>query len=242
MPSSTRSPGEARRAGGGGRDHETRRRLLERAAELFADRGFDGVTVREICHAAGANVASVNYHFGDKAGLYGEVVEVAIDAMRAVATTAMQASQGAGAQDRLRAYVRAYLERLTSTGRESWIHRLMARELEAPTLALDRVVDQVFRPRITYLAGIVADLMRRPPDDPRVGRAVASVHGQCLLYRNRAVVSRLAPGWQPTPERLDELADHIADFSLGGIGALAEPPPPPARAARDRRRPARTHR
>ena len=51
-------------------DQETRQRLLEAAARLFAARGFTHVTVREICNAANANVAAVNYHFGDKLGLY----------------------------------------------------------------------------------------------------------------------------------------------------------------------------
>jgi TetR/AcrR family transcriptional regulator, regulator of cefoperazone and chloramphenicol sensitivity len=218
--SSTAQPSSRRRRGAG-QDHETRRRLLERAAELFADRGFDAVTVREICRAAGANVAAVNYHFGDKAGLYGEVVEVAIAAMRETAAAAMQAPSSARPEDRLRAYVRIFLERLTSRSKDSWIHRLMSRELEAPTPALDRVVDKVLRPRIAFLSGIVAELMELPASDARVGHAVASIQGQCLLYRHHAVVSRLLPSWRPTPERIAELADRITRFSLAGIEALA---------------------
>ena len=51
------------------RDAATRARLLAAAGRLFADRGFKKVTVREICRAARANVAAINYHFGDKLGL-----------------------------------------------------------------------------------------------------------------------------------------------------------------------------
>src|SRR6185436_11294059 len=47
---------------------DTRQRLIDAAARLFADQGFENVTVREICKASQANVAAVNYHFGDKAG------------------------------------------------------------------------------------------------------------------------------------------------------------------------------
>jgi TetR/AcrR family transcriptional regulator, regulator of cefoperazone and chloramphenicol sensitivity len=232
MASTPRPTDRPRRTRGSGRDHLTRRRLLDRAAELFADRGFDAVTVREICGAAGANVAAINYHFGDKAGLYGEVVDVAIAAMRETAAAAIQAAESAPPEERLRAYVRVFLERLMSRGRDSWIHRLMSRELEAPTPALDRVVDQVLRPRIAFLAGIVADLMKLPASDARVGRTVASIQGQCLLYRHHAVVSRLMPSWRPTPERLLELTDHITRFSLGGIEALRDPSGPVAEARR----------
>ena len=63
-------------------DAETRARLLATAQRLFGERGFKAVTVRDICTAAKANVAAVNYHFGDKLGLYREVLQVAVDAMR----------------------------------------------------------------------------------------------------------------------------------------------------------------
>ncbi len=53
---------------------DTRTRLLEAAGPVFAAHGFDGATVREICSAAHVNVASVGYYFGDKLGLYREVI------------------------------------------------------------------------------------------------------------------------------------------------------------------------
>ena len=63
-------------------DQATRRRILDHAAALFAERGFEKVTVREICRDARANVAAVNYHFGGKRSLYLAVVESAIAIMR----------------------------------------------------------------------------------------------------------------------------------------------------------------
>src|SRR5271168_3629349 len=56
---------------------ETRRQLLEAAGEVFAEVGFRDATVREICQRAGANVAAINYHFGDKENLYEEVLRYA---------------------------------------------------------------------------------------------------------------------------------------------------------------------
>ena len=60
---------------------ETRSRLLSVGEQLFAERGFRDVTVREICRGARANVAAVNYHFRDKLGLYQAVLQAAVDRM-----------------------------------------------------------------------------------------------------------------------------------------------------------------
>src|ERR1700758_3871423 len=55
----------------------TKVRLLEAAGEEFAEKGFELARVRTICERAGANLAAVNYHFGDKEQLYIEVLREA---------------------------------------------------------------------------------------------------------------------------------------------------------------------
>ena len=49
---------------------EARARLLRAALRLFAHKGFAKTSTREIAQAAGANIAAIQYYFGDKAGLY----------------------------------------------------------------------------------------------------------------------------------------------------------------------------
>ncbi|MCW1884780.1 TetR family transcriptional regulator [Luteolibacter flavescens] len=57
----------------------TKQRLIEAAEELFADDGFDRVSVRDITTKAGANVAAVNYHFGSREGLIAVVLTRSIN-------------------------------------------------------------------------------------------------------------------------------------------------------------------
>lgn len=52
----------------------TRDALMRAAADLFAEHGFDGVSVDQVAAASGVNKALINYHFGGKAGLYAEIL------------------------------------------------------------------------------------------------------------------------------------------------------------------------
>jgi TetR/AcrR family transcriptional regulator, regulator of cefoperazone and chloramphenicol sensitivity len=201
------------------RDQATRQRILEHAAALFADRGFKKVTVREICRAARANVAAVNYHFGDKLGLYRAVVRNAVAAMRETNELSVEAGRGAGPEDQLRAYVRVFLSRIIGSGPHSWIHKLMTREIEDPTEAFDEVIRDVIEPRHRYLSGIVASLSSLPVDDLRVTRAVASIQGQCFLFA-RPLPRKLPASWRAGLRDLDGTIDHVTAFSLAGIRGM----------------------
>jgi AcrR family transcriptional regulator len=199
------------------RDRETRQRLIDSAARLFAERGFAKVTVREICRSAHANVAAINYHFGGKQGLYDEVVQSAIRTMHGTTEEIQKLGEGCPAEEQLRIFVKIFLTRVVQA-RDGWIHHLMARELSDPTPALDLVVKHVIRPRLAYLGSVVARLLDCRPSDPRVARCVMSVQAQCLVLLRDKIAQRLDVDL--TPKKLDQLADHITRFSLAGINAL----------------------
>jgi AcrR family transcriptional regulator len=202
------------------RDGETRARLLTTATHLFAAQGFKKVTVREICREARANVAAVNYHFGDKLGLYREVLGTAIEIMRGTTDAARQAGEGKPPEEQLRAYVRVFLHRVVGGGRDSWIHQLMTQEMADPTPALDLVADQVIRPRLAYVAEIVAEMLERPVDNERVRLCVLSIQSLCHAAMKNPISRRLLPDLYEGSDQLDRLADHIAEFSIGGVRAL----------------------
>jgi len=204
-----------------GHDLETRERLLRTAARMFADRGFKRVTVRDICRRARANVAAVNYHFGNKLGLYREVLQVAIDALRSTTDAAREGATGCTADEKLRRFVHVYLRKLLAVRRDDWIHRIINREIADPTPALDALVDQGMRPRIEYLSGVVAELVGCPPDDPRVMRCVVSIQSQSVAYLPNPLAARLGLKANLTPPEIDEVAQHIVEFSLAGIRAIA---------------------
>ena len=206
---------------------ETRLRLLNVAAQLFAEQGFNHVTVREICQAAGANVAAVNYHFRDKLGLYKEVVEMAAEAMHRSKVDVIDAAEGLAPEDRLRTYIRMTLHRLLGPEEDSWMEKLIARELMDPTPALDLIVEKGIKPTSRRMGAMVAELLGTSLDDARVWQCFLSIQAQCLFYKSgKPITVRMSPpGFKYTPEFIDGLARHIADFSLAGIRAIAAQKP-----------------
>jgi AcrR family transcriptional regulator len=58
---------------------ETKQRLLQTAAEMFAEHGIDGVSTRDLAKASGVNLCSINYYFGTKQNLYDAVLEDVIE-------------------------------------------------------------------------------------------------------------------------------------------------------------------
>ena len=202
-----------------GQDKETRERLLSTAERMFAARGFSKVTIREICKSARANVAAVNYHFNGKKGLYDEVVKSAIKTMQTTTDAIREAGLGRPGDEQLAAYVSIFLKRVVAA-RDSWIHQLMMRELSDPTPALDLVIRKVVQPRMAYLREVLAAMFDCDATDPRVERCSMSIQAQCLALLSHPVAA-LRPKTM-TDRELDLTAQHIAQFSLGGVRAIAK--------------------
>jgi TetR/AcrR family transcriptional regulator, regulator of cefoperazone and chloramphenicol sensitivity len=201
-------------------DRETRDRLLKAGTRLFAERGFKHVTVRAICGAARANVAAVNYHFGDKLGLYREIVQSAIDRMRETNDAAREAGEGQGPEQQLRQYIAIFNHRLL-TSRSEELYRVIAREMHDPTPALDALIEQGIRPRLDYLLTLVSAVLKCERHDPRVLRCAASIQAQSVAYLPNAIADRIGLRAKLTAAQVNAVAQHIADFSLAGIHAIA---------------------
>lgn len=203
-------------------DLETRARLLNAAARLFAERGVARVTVRDICQKARANVAAINYHFGGKDGLYDAVMQMAMETMRRTTEAARAAGRNLPAEQRLRAYISVLAERLLGSHHDTWIHQLMMREMSDPTPALRIVAEDVLKPRMVYLCGVIAELLGLQPNDPVVVRCAVSITSQFNSLLWTKALGELLNSPATVPDDIAQIAEHIARFCLGGIRNLAD--------------------
>ena len=202
---------------------DTASRVLNAAGPIFAEKGYQNATVREICAAAGVNLASVNYYFRDKERLYIETVKRAAQ-LRAEQAPMPQWPAGTPTAIKLRSFIHTILTRICGTAEAPWQVRLMQREVMQPTSACRELVEEYIRPHFELLQQIVGEAV--PPDAPlHTRRQIAfSVIGQCLHYRMAEnVIEMLVPAEELASRyTTDLLADHIAAFSLAALG-LAPP-------------------
>ncbi|MBN2475927.1 MAG: CerR family C-terminal domain-containing protein [Pirellulales bacterium] len=197
---------------------DTRHRLLEAAGEVFAEKGFQAATVRDICGRAGANLAAVNYHFGDKERLYVEVVKHAHHCGEEIAYP--QWPPGTRPRKKFRDYVSHMLIRLLDPRRPAWHTQLMAREMAQPSAACAALVESYIRSGHELLEEILVELM--PPETSAIARHLAafSIVGQCLYFRiGRPIVERLVGEDEFRTYDVARLTDHIVRFSLAALGS-----------------------
>jgi TetR/AcrR family transcriptional regulator, regulator of cefoperazone and chloramphenicol sensitivity len=199
--------------------------ILHHAQALFARQGFEHTTIRQIVAAAGANLAAVNYHFGDKQGLYLAVVRKGFESMLARQRDAFgPPPTHLPPKDRLAWFIRGMVERTVGEHQSQPMFQILMREMISPTLALDEFVSHFIRPQHDFLRSTVATLTNRPPNDPLITPAVYSVVSQILFYKHCThVIQRLHPVTIESPDQREQLANHLISFSLAGLATLALP-------------------
>jgi AcrR family transcriptional regulator len=198
----------------------TKVRLLEAAGEEFAEKGFELARVRAICERAGANLAAVNYHFGDKEQLYLEVLREAhrcgMEPDEGILPDAVLSLSPA---EQLRIFIHHFLGRVLAVNHpEGWQNRLMLREMLSPTPFSEVLVREAIRPRFERMKCLMR-LICPEADERRLNVLVFSVIGQCLHYKMaRRITERLIGAEAYRELDLDYLAEHITSFCLAALG------------------------
>lgn len=118
----------------------TRARLMDAALSMLAERGEEGVTLRELTDAADANVAAVSYHFGSLGSLCEAAIE---DALERYLDAQQEAVSVLGPESTLEelaaAFARPMIHALSSGGRDLAVMRIVARSGIDPPRGWDRL-------------------------------------------------------------------------------------------------------
>jgi AcrR family transcriptional regulator len=195
----------------------TRDRLLQAACEVFAKKGFADTTVAEICAEADANIASVNYYFGSKEALYDAVWHRAFELAEAFVPLEASLPEEASLESYVFHLARSVLSRTFCEGNGGLFSKLLYREMASPTLALERISEEVFEPQMQRLRGAI---LRAYPEaeEKEILACVHSIIAQCAFYNfSRPLRDRILAFSGFSADEIEGLARHIARFSVGGL-------------------------
>lgn len=213
-----------------GECEDTKSRLLTAAGELFAERGFEGATARQICDRAGVNLAAINYHFKSKEQLYIEAVKAAAPVfheelaeleVKLLETPAEMRRERAA--ELLKTYIRLLMHHMVGVQVPDWKIKLIMREMLEPTGSCQVFFHQHVQRNFEILMRILNLLL--PPSTPQHRRiqTALSIVSQCVHYRMaRDIIRKLVPNSDDSTFGPDALATHIIEFVFSALD-LAPP-------------------
>ncbi|MHC4759140.1 MAG: CerR family C-terminal domain-containing protein [Planctomycetota bacterium] len=203
-----------------------RDRLLDAAEELFAAKGFNGASVRDITSKANGNVAAVNYHFGSKEKLYHGVflrrMRVVTDMrLETIKKVMSQTDHEVTLEELLKEFSIAFLRPFLDEETGSRFIRLMIQEMTHPRLPKEMFMHEIVEPTLKAfgkaLSKIVSDL-----EPKQIMLATMSLAGQLLhiirlkeMFDVEELTSHQIPDF-------DEIIEHIVVFTAAGIRSMVK--------------------
>jgi AcrR family transcriptional regulator len=202
------------------RADRTKARLLDAGLQCFADRGPDGVTIREIARISGQNSAAIAYYFGGKEGLYRAVLDAV---MRFFRGQVLEAERIWGAlEDRsfgpaqavavLKRIQRSFALGILTDAKAAQLAMLMVREQTQPTAAFEDLYRETVEPLHRMVTHLLARVTGDEPDSPRAALRAHALIGQLqsFVMARETLLRRM--GWDDyDAERAGQVADMLAD-------------------------------
>jgi TetR/AcrR family transcriptional regulator len=194
-------------------DPKARGRIIKAAEELFAARGYAGTPIRDIAEAARVNPAMVHYYFGNKEGLYHQILENAAAEVRA--ELLRTAASGASAEERLAGFISTYTDYIFS---HPDLARILHRELLAGGTHLKEMVKQHY---VTNYAIMREDMRagarRGELRQLDVDLAPISLIGMIVIFQIAQPVISAVLGRDHYDRRfIKRLSAHTIDLFLNG--------------------------
>lgn len=197
----------------------TRSRILEAAGALFAVSGFAHTTAKAVAKRANVNLASINYHFQSRDGLYRAVLLEAHQRMLSLTELREVAGSELSAADKLKALIDQLIKEATNQ-QLGWHLDVLAREVLSPSPHYREMTQMALSPKLSIITRALSEITRIPLNDPALLRCFLSAVTPCTMLM---LAARGAPGPMHDLRQMppDVIADHLHRFALAGLDATA---------------------
>lgn len=212
-----------RRSGSAPDPGSTRQRILDAAEALFAERGFDGVSLRQITARAGVELALANYHFGPKHELFVAVINRRADELNGARRRLLEALPDLPTVEGLiEAFARPFLDKSVHGG-PGWksYARLIAQTANAARWTRDIMTAQFDPIAREFLAGMRRALPAANEADLYWGFHFL-VGAMTLMFAETGRIDTLSDGRFRASD-LEEIHARLVPFMAAGYRALARP-------------------
>jgi TetR/AcrR family transcriptional regulator, regulator of cefoperazone and chloramphenicol sensitivity len=199
----------------------TRLRLIETAIQLFSEKGYKAVSVRELADHAKSNVAAISYHFGDKSGLYREAFSVPVQDLLSAAQSMDNPSLSF--EEFARAFYRSLLSALShDEARARQVMKMHHREMVEPSGMLATFIQEVAMPIHLVVLGRIhlaidpASHARGERADPAIQRIAFMMFGLAMdFYVQSDFVEAFAPELIQGPSAIEDLIESLVRAACG---------------------------
>jgi AcrR family transcriptional regulator len=189
----------------------SREKILGAAIVLFAQKGYSGLSMRQLAQAVDMSVAAIYHHFPDKNALYFEAVRFAFSDKEQVFAQVWESD--CSAEEKLSGFIRLLIHVLLQ---DRDFHRLMQREiLEADPERMQLLAQGIFKRQFCLLMQLADELA--PGQDAHL--VATSVIGLAKCYIEYQPLLKNFPGWKPEHEMPEVIAAHITELLLNGLKA-----------------------
>jgi len=197
----------------------TRARILESAGALFGSQGLASTTSKAIAAQAEVDLASINYHFGSRDGLYRAVLVEAHRRFIRIEELERIATSDIAPEEKLGALLDTIVGRIS--GEAHWGMTVLARELAAPSSHMSVLRDVEVPPKLHVVLRILSEITGIPPSAPELFRCLISVAAPCAMLLI-AGENLPAPGRDVLQVDQRALTDHLHRFAIAGLHATGK--------------------
>ena len=199
---------------------KTSQRLLINASRIFAEKGYQDATIAEICEQAVTNIASVNYHFGDKENLYLEAWRYAFQQDLKAHPSDGGVDQNTSAEHRLKGRIQSLIARIADPN--SHFFAIVHKEMAHQTRLLEKIMEQEINPEREAMNKLIRELLGDNATEKQVQFCHASIIGQCfhLLKVKHIKLNEETRQYVLSMDDAEAFAEHVVEFSLAGIQAI----------------------
>lgn len=209
-----------------------KRKLLDAAEQLFAEKGFETVSVRDITQLAKTNVAAVNYHFGSREGLLTLVMMrymTPVNEERVVRLDALE-KKWSGKPIPLEEIIDAMVRPLVSQVRKSELteklfYKLMGRTFAHQSDGLPEFIEEQLRQVMQRFTRAFAKTLPSVASDDLIWQIHFMVGGMIHMLTQQDILNRLTNGASGNPA-METTLTRFVRFAASGMrdGMVAEVP------------------